>query len=230
LRKAKTIKKSAGSSSETQDLIQQLGEGSFSSIYSLSMSVIAIYDTENKNYAYIGPNTKDVLGEELYTKMHWENQYFLSLCSKKYRPQFQKMLEVLSDKKYAGMDPADFRFSVNLPVMVNDSERIFLVRISRLPEKAMVLLSIGDFTNLSSFSSIILTIEKKEKENEYTLFEKKEFPLNDNTPLLSPREEQIHALVKQGKKSKEISDELQLSIHTVITIRRNIQKKLHSHD
>ncbi len=194
------------------------------------MSVIAIYDNENRNYVYLGSNAKDVLGEELYTQMHWENQYFLNLCSKKYRPQIEKMLAVLSDEKYSGIDPRDFRFSVNLPVTVKDSEHIFLTRISRLPEKKMLLLTISDFTNLSNFSSIILTIEKKLEENNYVLFDKKEFPLHNSASLLSPRETQINELVKQGKKSKEISDALQLSIHTVATIRRNIQKKLHSHE
>lgn len=230
MKKEEKIKNQPDYSAATLDLIQQLEQGSFSSIYSLSMSVIALYDNENRNYIYMGGNAKDVLGEELHTKMHLENPYFLNLCSKKYRPQIQKMLAVLADEKYSGIDPREFRFSLNLPVTVNGNERIFLTRISRLPENKILLLSISDFTDLSSFTSIILTIEKKGKGNDYTLFEKKEFPLESNALLLSPREAQIDALVKQGKKSKEISEELQLSVHTVATIRRNIQKKLHSHE
>ena len=47
--------------------------------------------------------------------------------------------------------------------------------------------------------------------------------LND---LLSPREEEVLQMIRNGKRSKEIADELVLSIHTVNRHRQNIFQKL----
>lgn len=47
--------------------------------------------------------------------------------------------------------------------------------------------------------------------------------------FLSPREEEVVILVAKGMTNKEIARQLSLSIHTVITHRRNITKKLGIH-
>lgn len=47
--------------------------------------------------------------------------------------------------------------------------------------------------------------------------------------MLSQREKEIVALVVKGLTNKEIADHLYLSIHTVITHRRNIARKLEIH-
>lgn len=51
----------------------------------------------------------------------------------------------------------------------------------------------------------------------------------DNERLLSPREKDVVAFVAKGLTNKEISSKLSISIHTVITHRRNIAKKLKIH-
>ena len=48
----------------------------------------------------------------------------------------------------------------------------------------------------------------------------------NNNKLLSERELEITRLVCEGMTSKEISEQLNLSLHTVETHRRNILKKL----
>lgn len=52
---------------------------------------------------------------------------------------------------------------------------------------------------------------------------------NDNQELLSQREKEIVVCVVKGMTNKEIAESLFLSIHTVITHRRNISKKLQIH-
>lgn len=47
--------------------------------------------------------------------------------------------------------------------------------------------------------------------------------------LLSPREKDVVAFVAKGLTNKEIASKLSISIHTVITHRRNIAKKLKIH-
>lgn len=52
---------------------------------------------------------------------------------------------------------------------------------------------------------------------------------DDGRDQLSQREKEIVALVAKGLTNKEIADALFLSVHTVITHRRNIAKKLEIH-
>ena len=52
---------------------------------------------------------------------------------------------------------------------------------------------------------------------------------NDNQETLSQREKEIVVCVVKGMTNKETAEQLFLSIHTVITHRRNISKKLQIH-
>jgi DNA-binding CsgD family transcriptional regulator len=52
---------------------------------------------------------------------------------------------------------------------------------------------------------------------------------NSDTEQLSLREKEIIACVVKGMTNKAIADNLSISIHTVITHRRNITKKLQIH-
>jgi DNA-binding NarL/FixJ family response regulator len=52
---------------------------------------------------------------------------------------------------------------------------------------------------------------------------------DDEHESLSTREREIVVCVVQGLTNKEIADQLCLSIHTVITHRRNISRKLQIH-
>lgn len=52
---------------------------------------------------------------------------------------------------------------------------------------------------------------------------------NDNQETLSQREKEIVICVVKGMTNKEMAEKLFLSIHTVITHRRNISKKLQIH-
>ncbi|KAA6331475.1 Oxygen regulatory protein NreC [termite gut metagenome] len=52
---------------------------------------------------------------------------------------------------------------------------------------------------------------------------------NDNTENLSLREKEIVVCIVKGMMNKEIAEKLFLSIHTIITHRRNISKKLQIH-
>ncbi len=52
---------------------------------------------------------------------------------------------------------------------------------------------------------------------------------SEDERLLSPREKDVVAFVAKGLTNKEIASKLSISIHTVITHRRNIAKKLKIH-
>lgn len=54
-------------------------------------------------------------------------------------------------------------------------------------------------------------------------------PIDDEGDVLSARENEIVVCVVKGMTNKEIADTLYISIHTVITHRRNIARKLQIH-
>lgn len=78
--------------------------------------------------------------------------------------------------------------------------------------------SISIFDDLETLSNKITRLENIEPDTE-----------EDGQETLSQREKEIVVCVVKGMTNKEIAEKLFLSIHTVITHRRNISKKLQIH-
>lgn len=86
--------------------------------------------------------------------------------------------------------------------------------------------SLGDFDDTISIFDDVESINSKICEIFKTDSEEEEI---SDTEQLSPREKEIIGFVVKGFTNKAISDHLSISIHTVITHRRNIAKKLQIH-
>ena len=80
--------------------------------------------------------------------------------------------------------------------------------------------SISIFDDLETIATKISKLQNLEPENKED---------GDNQETLSQREKEIVICVVKGMTNKEIAENLFLSIHTVITHRRNISKKLQIH-
>lgn len=78
--------------------------------------------------------------------------------------------------------------------------------------------SISIFDDLETLSNKIVRLQNITPDNE-----------GDGQETLSQREKEIVICVVKGMTNKEIAEKLFLSIHTVITHRRNISKKLQIH-
>ena len=97
----------------------------------------------------------------------------------------------------------------------------YLKKSNKLPEKNLVI----DKEQSCDFQYFV-KIDSTENEIEGAF--EKFLPQNENeeTSKLSEREKDIVRLVAKGLTNKEIADKLFLSIHTVITHRKNISAKL----
>ncbi len=73
---------------------------------------------------------------------------------------------------------------------------------------------------------LFLSSEQIEKRLNAALNSLQEKPHNENNKDLSTREREILTAVAQGKTNKEIADEFNLSIYTVVSHRKNISQKL----
>lgn len=76
------------------------------------------------------------------------------------------------------------------------------------------------------YIGIFYTPEHIEKKLLAAIEKNEENPRTDNNAELSTREREILTAVAQGKTNKEIADEFNLSIHTVVSHRKNISHKL----
>ena len=80
--------------------------------------------------------------------------------------------------------------------------------------------------NFDACISIFCTQEQIEKKLQSALKTSSDKEQDDNSNELSVRECEILTAVAKGKTNKEIADEFNLSIHTVISHRKNISHKL----
>ena len=82
------------------------------------------------------------------------------------------------------------------------------------------------FHNFDGYINIFNTREQIEKRLSAVLKNASDKETDDNSDELSVREREILTAVAKGKTNKEIADEFNLSIHTVISHRKNISHKL----
>ncbi len=79
--------------------------------------------------------------------------------------------------------------------------------------------SCTDITGIQTYHTLFLSIYLLNEEGTYIKI------FNYTQSSLSERESQIQNLLDKGKSSKEIAEELQVSIHTIHNHRKNINKK-----
>lgn len=96
--------------------------------------------------------------------------------------------------------------------------------------KAIVAISYNLYEEktLNQYNESISILDSKEnivKKLKHSIQEIEENPATDNKSL-SARERDIVTAVAQGKTNKEIASDFNLSIHTIITHRKNISNKL----
>ena len=94
-----------------------------------------------------------------------------------------------------------------------------------------IIASMIDSTQLKDYQETIAIYDSIETITDKLklLLESEEEEKESDTEALSQREKEIITLVVKGLTNKEIADQLYLSIHTVITHRRNIARKLQIH-
>ncbi|MCX6182739.1 MAG: helix-turn-helix transcriptional regulator [Bacteroidetes bacterium] len=204
--------------------INKIDEGLLSSIFAHSVSAIIIYDFKQNKYLHVSKNCREILGESIYQKIMFENEFILNLVAKPYSKKVEELITWNSSNKY---EKTELRFSINLPLADGDDIKIFLTRYMYLPQQEeTALLFLTDLTDETPFDSLIFTVEKIQPDGEHLLLAKETVSTSlVKYTLLSPRENEVMKLIKEGNKSNQIAEKLGISVHTVSTIRKNIKKK-----
>ena len=124
-----------------------------------------------------------------------------------------------------------FHFFVSMNIVI--SNRTFF---SKRRRKTIVLtLSLNDTSQLSEFHSLCINQPEQQLVRSLLMLEQHAHAEGRNLPpmprvlqqkILSDREIEVMALIVQGYINKEIADQLNISLSTVITHRKNIMDKL----
>lgn len=134
----------------------------------------------------------------------------LSTCMKANTPDI-----VLVNPTFGGIfNPENFREEFN-----NDDFKLVAIEVGKLNRQAVALYNdvISVIDDLDTMASKIKKLCSSQTDSQ------------DEKETLSIREKEIISLVVKGMTNQEIADKLFLSIHTVITHRRNIARKLEIH-
>ncbi len=134
----------------------------------------------------------------------------LHACIDSHTPDIVMATPTLS----ASFDPAKLRSNDSLRRM-----KIMSIEVVTLPRSSQAL-----YDGTISIADDVAAIEAK-----VASLVNSELKKEDERESLSQRETEIVSLVVKGLTNKEIADRLFLSVHTVITHRRNIARKLEIH-
>jgi DNA-binding CsgD family transcriptional regulator len=191
----------------------------------VSNSVITIFDLHLRKHVFTSSGFFDLFGsdadiEGMDKKIHLDDLQFLiknAITALKY---------VYSHKEYI----KNYKFIVEYRICNASGEYVRVIEQQSVLESdsagnAWLALSVIDLSpNQSPLKSVRSGIFNK-KDNSFVPIQNL---CEKNTSALSPRELEILQMVKDGLLSKEISDQLSISVHTVNTHRQRILEKLNA--
>jgi DNA-binding NarL/FixJ family response regulator len=144
-------------------------------------------------------------------------------------PQFN-VVQTLNDPSYYNSNDSDVDIVVINPTVVDYNDRLDIRSWLGTENTALVALTHSNYEEgvlrqydecIGIYDNTARIIQKLKS----AIDENKKNPKNDLNEL-SSREKDILAAVAMGKTNKEIADEFNISIYTVISHRRNISQKL----
>ena len=144
-------------------------------------------------------------------------------------PQFN-VVQTLNDPSYYNSNDSDIDIVVINPTVVDYNDRLDIRSWLGTENTALVALTHSNYEEsvlrqydecIGIYDNTARIIQKLKN----AIDENRKNPKNDLNEL-SSREKDILAAVAMGKTNKEIADEFNISIYTVISHRRNISQKL----
>jgi DNA-binding CsgD family transcriptional regulator len=202
-------------------------------IANVSNCGVSVFDLYKKEHVFFSPNFGALLGYDLNNIMQQEHDYWdTRIHPDDYIMLMQSGITLLKlCFKFSKGEKVNYKLVNDYRILNSDGEYV------RIIEQHQVL-ELDSLGNLWLALSIIdispyQDINQGLKSQLLNFKSGKIIPFNDNfkekeniSILLSKRELQILQLVKEGLLSKEISNELDISLHTVNTHRQRVLEKL----
>ncbi|KAA5549219.1 LuxR C-terminal-related transcriptional regulator [Adhaeribacter rhizoryzae] len=198
---------------------------------------IAIFDASKTNYPYISYKLEQLLGYEAQAYLQEGLCFTLSKIHPDDVPGLLEILEKEMDY-IAGLTPnqrLDYRSSYDYRIRkINGTyirvlQRNLILNLDEANQVLHLLVVLTDITHLKKDNTKILHIINKQESGFAYFYNLAEQRVTKDT-FLSKREIEILKLLGKGYSSKEVADELFISIHTVETHRRNMLEKTNIKD
>jgi DNA-binding CsgD family transcriptional regulator len=184
----------------------------------LNLQFIYVVDITDFSLPFISDGVTDILGYQKEELGYDEIAYWLIHPDER-DLVCQKNLKALQwGYKNNAIKPNTTCFSLNYQLRRKDGEYIKVLRQSSIH-------SVDNFGQVVHFISVISTLSLINHNKDLTEFVQKEINKGKNGFNLSDREIEIVRLLSQGKTSREIADELYLSIYTIENHRKNMLRK-----
>lgn len=213
---------------EQLDLSQKEIINQHMDMFNIGEGFYVIFNTQTAEMEYISPKLTEILGYEL-------QEFNLKLLLENLHPEdipYYYHYEQSAVRFFSGLSSElffSYKFSYDYRVRTKDGDykRVLqqVIPIYYFPKGGARTLGIfTDITHLNVQGIPKLSfIGMKGKPSFYNVHLRDEFSLSEK--LFTKREKEILAHVLKGKNSRQISEELNLSIYTIQTHRKNILKK-----
>jgi DNA-binding CsgD family transcriptional regulator len=198
---------------------------------------VAIFDASQTNYLYISYKLEQLLG---YAASVYHQGGLCFTLSKIHPDDVMSLLGILEKEisYIADLVPAqrleyrssyDYRIQKSNGNYIRVLQRNLVLNLDTADNMLHVLVVLTDITHLKKDHTKILHIINKQDTGFAYLYNLTDQRIIKDT-FLSKREKEILKLLGKGYSSKEVADELFISIHTVETHRRNMLEKTNIKD
>lgn len=205
----------------------------FEILSSVGSFFFAVIDLTQMTYQYISPNVSRILGYDHEEFQKKGVQFFLSLyhpdvalTQKAIHSEIAKFLSNKSIKKRI-----NYKTAYDMRVKNKDGQYIRILQQNRFLKLSkegipMLMLAVcSDITHYKFDPKQTLVISKIEDTKDVVELKKDFYPEYENG-ILTKKETEVWKLISNGKTSKEIAKQMNISLHTVLTHRKRLFKKL----
>ena len=198
---------------------------------------ITIFEASRLNYLYISDKMEQLLGYESNDYLHGGLCYMLSKIHADDLPAilevFEKEIDYINglapDQRLEHRSSYDYRIQKADGTFIRVLQRNLILNLDQNNNISHLLLVFTDISHLKKDNSKILYIINKSDSSLTYIYSLADRRMIKDT-FLSKREIEILKLLGKGYSSKEVAEELFISIHTVETHRRNMLEKTNIKD
>ncbi len=199
-----------------------------------SPTVVFVFNHQTMGYEYFSPNIKEVMGHERNLFEKGGLKFAMSLVHSDHTKIYNRYVLPIMFKYYLlyaiKRRVLDLRFSYTFQIKKSNGEYIWALHYMNaihsnkmgFPTHTSVYLS--DITEFKFDDNINISVSAKGTDGIFKQVYSRIYAKH-NTFTFSDRELEVLELIAKGQTSKEISETLNLSIHTVIRHRKNMMGK-----
>jgi DNA-binding CsgD family transcriptional regulator len=203
-------------------------------LHTNASTVSFIYNHQTLTYDYFSPNIQSIMGYNNKDFKEGGLKFSMSLVHPEHNRIYNKNILPVMFKYYSlyalNGRVKDLKFTYSFKIKKRDGTYLWMLhhmsalQLTKLGFPIRTLVQLTDVSGIKKDEAIDLTILVKGKNHIYKPIYTKIY--SDETKFaLSERELDILYLLYEGKTTKEIADELNISFHTVNTHRKNMLKK-----